>query len=279
MSCTRCRQFFGIPPCPICKTVLRIGDLSKHLDVHHERQALGALRDCAGTLSDLVEDQGFRDVAAARRGLPSGSVPGPAIPEVPRGSNPEKPAEPNTPKEEADKPEETVEEKKPKEKKKKARAKEKDTKKDKPKKSKEPPEEANEAEEPKGSEEAAPAVPEESALPAASSSKSDRRGPREVPTREDVEARPEDHGLAKIEVRGSLQRHFNEGVTIRTRPGSERPPEPDHSPPRRDRDRHHDGREGRPERSRSGDRQGRWRGYKHFLRGREHWQSIKKKKR
>eukprot|EP00438_Fugacium_kawagutii_P003591 Skav221599 [mRNA] locus=scaffold1698:511944:512741:+ [translate_table: standard] len=265
MGCERCRTFFGDPLCSCCLTIKRIADLGKRLAFHQERVALQLLRDCAGGLADLAERAVLDPLAAANLGSPAGAVPGPAIPEVPAGLIPEK--EDKTPLEK--KPSEE------KPKKESGRPKEKKKKKSKTKEG----ENSEEKSKKRSREEPARSTREEEEIEEEEAKSPEReQGPRLV-TRAEVEERPEDHGLTRIAVRGSAGKHFDHGVRFPEDGGRLRPPEPEGSPPRGGRGHHGASSRGSGERSRSRERQGRWRGYKHFLRGKEHWKNIKKRRK
>lgn len=269
MSCQRCHLFFGDPICSICKTLLRIGDLTKGLQVFHEREALHALRECAGALGDLVDQDRLSALVAAQSGLPSSSAPGTAIPDEPAGPDPGKTKEDVKGAEEKPK---DKEKQKAKDKKKKGKSKDKAAKKEKQSKG------SKEAEEKEDDKETGERVePEVTPSTAAIAPGGDRTGSRPVSDRE-VEERPEEHGLARIPVRGSAGRHFNDGARIRENSGARRPPEPDHSPPGHRGGHRGATREERP-RSRREEEGPRWRGYKHFLRGRDHWPGLKRRRK
>jgi hypothetical protein len=56
-ECPNCHIFTGIPTCAACKTYFRVGSIlrSGKLCIYQEAAVVGALRNCAGALSDLIE--------------------------------------------------------------------------------------------------------------------------------------------------------------------------------------------------------------------------------
>lgn len=237
------------------------------LAIYHEVAALNALRNCAGALTDLVE----------------GSVPGPF------GSAGGPPAAEDKPEElgrwpipkEEEKPDT---EEKPKEKRKtaatasknftdsKRKAKKKDPKKTKRSRSRSPIEEEKDPVN-RGTKKEKEKEKASSSKRARSPSKSPPRREEEREDEDTAERRREDKALPRYPVRGSVAEHFRGSI-----PGRIRPAEPLHPPPPGHHDRHHGGgdREDRrrdwaeePEKAKK------WRGFKHYNRGRDHWRSLK----
>lgn len=290
MSCPQCRIFFG-HPCGVCRTAGRVVGLCKKLSPLQEGPALSALRDCAGILSDLVE---LAEVDPLLPAVPT-PVPIPTSgvprPEACDGGNPEKPAEGgDKPKEDAEKEkpkEEAEKDKKPstKEKKKKVKVKDKESKpgKEKKKKEAEAEEKKKEAEAEENPASSASTRRVEAGDTALSASEEEERRlqaeaeeDRQRAVDKRVTDNPAEHGLTKVTVRGSAGKHFEEDIRVFAPAGSGGVPEPA-NPPRRNTRENYDEESRRRERSRSGGPK--WKGYKHFLRGRDHWTQFKKSRK
>eukprot|EP00435_Cladocopium_sp_Y103_P043013 s627_g12.t1 len=289
--CPHCRVFSGSPTCAICKTYFRVGSLlqSGRLSPYQETPALGALRNCAGALADLVEigtagPFGPRSTAEAEGGpLELGREP---LSKEPDTSGKEKEAE-------EEKPATEVKAAKP-AKKEKTKGKRKD-------KSKKPKSRSRSKEKRKD-----PAIGEKAArregeaLRSTGSrrehSEDERDRSRERPRREgreedrrrvekrrseeerepsarDVEREPARYGLEHIPIRGSAGRHRNEE---RIPAGSRRPAEPIGAPPQRRGSRGDD----EEWRDSSGYRHPghtpkKWKGLSHYYRGVDFWKRRK----
>lgn len=92
-----------------------------------------------------------------------------------------------------------------------------------------------------------------------------------------VSERPKDFGLDRVGVRGTAGRHFEEGVEYRVR--NPAVPEPVDPPSWRSGSRRHD--DERRERSpvRKEEKPPKWRGFKHYNRGVDYWQRVRRQKK
>lgn len=292
-ACPHCRVFSGVPTCSVCKTYFRVGSLLQggKLSPYQEGQALGALRNCAGALTDLVEVGGSGPFGS--HALGDGAT---GVKEA--GRSPEKEVEAKEETEEKKAAQEEEEEAKvePKKDKGPKKEKKKGKKKDEvPKKKSPSPKERSPS----------PATGDRgrsraSALPAVGSRErhpeSEERGSRRERDREEEELRREDkrrrtesrppsdrevrsdpsrYGLEQIPIRGSAGRHYHSG----TIPAGHRPPpEPVGSLPRhRDGGGHHGGSRFYPGRRHPGGKPFKWKGYAHYTRGVEYWKNKKRR--
>lgn len=271
MGCPRCHVFIG-NPCVVCRTGDRVIGLLPKLGVFQETRAVAALRECAGSLADLVEEAEAVRVSVTGTGSVVASASGGPLPEAHPGNNPEKEKEA----EEREEPPRTEKEKpSTKEKKRKLKGKDKEGKRSKEKKRK-----TSDTEETPAPSSGSRVPARDFPLTAAENDKEDREREAEEDRQRAIDKRvsehPEEHGLARISVRGSAGKHFEEDLPVFAPPHSGKPPEPK-EPPRRREASSHDGRGGRRDRPRSPEK--RWKGYRHYLRGREHWKQFKKDRR
>ena len=286
-DCPHCKVFSGSPTCASCKTYFRLGGILQggQLTQYQEGAVLGALRNCVGALSDLIE-------VGVRGPFGEASPAGGPRKEPEIGATPLSPGketkEEEKPKEEKPKAAEKKE-KKPKgpgKDKRKAKRKDKSAKarsRSRTKKDRSPETKEKEG---SGRGEALKATGSRSAhsedrranSPRRREEREERRnegGRRESDLDSEARRDPSRFGLSHVPIRGSAGRQpYGQPIPA----GSRRPAEPVGQPPR-ERDRTDDRGQNRDYyRDRGHDYGGkRWKGYSHYTRGVEYWQSRKRR--
>lgn len=294
-KCPHCTVFSGTPTCISCRTYFRIGAILQGggLAVYSEQQVISALRNCAGSLADLAEG------AVAGPFGPGSTPPSgtkspetgrwPIEPSEDKALKGSKEAKEEQPKNESGKSSShgvakdtkrvEKEESSPKESRRKAKRR------DKPKEGKKK-RTATRSEKSPGRE-------GRSRVKLSEKASGSKEGPGEAVRKEKREVLRDDEpdeerdrseesipeeveeglGLSRIPARGTVGKRWEEqGIIPR---GSRAPPEPPGPPPGR-RKSYDDEEERRPKsRSRSREKGPRWRGFKHYSRGVDHWKHVK----
>ena len=293
-DCPHCHLFSGVPTCPSCKTYFRLGHLLQggKLSVYQESAVLGALRNCAGALSYLVEVGGGGPFGAGGPGAVA--APAEEIGRSPVVEEPNKVEEPEKKekKEEASKKDKSKEAKKAKAAKKEKRRSSKKARIEKERsrsksKGKRSPESGERKRTNRGT--ALESISsrighrkdrdDEPLRRESSRRREDRREEQEDKDKE-VRRHPERFGLEHLPIRGSAGRHLS-GPPIPA--GHRRPPEPAGSPPSRGgatEERQNSDQRGRDygEHSPEQRKPPRWKGYAHVERGRQYWQNQKRRR-
>ena len=289
--CPHCRVFSGVPTCAVCKTHFRVGSLLQggKLNPYQEGAALGALRNCAGALADLVEVSGSGPFGT--RALGDGEED---KAEVGRSPVPEKKEskEEDASQEKKKKASEEKKDSVSKKEKRKAKKKDKASKKKSPSREKEERSRETEKKEDRGQEEPLRATgsrephPEErrrEVSPDNRTREAETRGEEKrrrtdtgPPSEWEVRSDPGRYGSDQIPIRGTAGRH-SRGEIIPA--GRRAPPEPAGSPPReRARDTSHGDRRRYPGQGNPAKRTGRWKGYSHYNRGVDYWKNRGKRR-
>ena len=259
MLCRGCRNFGG-NPCASCRTLSRLQFLLERnqLPASSEARVVGALRQAAGELCDVVEQLGVFRTTPLPRGFPLDQPPPP-----PPRVEPKEEAEPSNcvaKVEKAKKEDKKAAKEAKREKKRKAEPGVEET----------PAEEKTEEVDKGASSEAIRAA---KASPLIGKEKKRRDEQEEVDHY--VSTHPERFGLGSLSIRGTAARHFKESESRR----DDRPASPPGPPPARSFERASGGGDRQRERSRSKKKKKKSKGERHRIRGREFWRRAKEQEK